>query len=45
MHPERPSAAARDRGIAAMKGAMPEGDADVQMMLDFLAASNRGIVR
>jgi UDP-N-acetylglucosamine acyltransferase len=31
--------------IAALKGALPEGDVDVQLMLDFLAASNRGIVR
>jgi UDP-N-acetylglucosamine acyltransferase len=31
--------------IAALRGATPEGDADVQAMLGFLAASTRGIVR
>jgi UDP-N-acetylglucosamine acyltransferase len=31
--------------IAALLGATSEGDADVQTMLDFLAASTRGIVR
>lgn len=35
---------ARD-AIAALRGALPEGDPDVQAMLDFLAASTRGIVR
>ena len=32
-------------GIAALKGSTPEGDADVQVMLDFLAAARRGIAR
>jgi UDP-N-acetylglucosamine acyltransferase len=31
--------------VAALLGAVPEGDADVQTMLDFLAASTRGIAR
>ena len=31
--------------IAALRGAVEGGDADVQAMLDFLAASTRGIVR
>lgn len=31
--------------IAALAGSTPDGDADVQAMLDFLAASRRGIVR
>lgn len=31
--------------IAALKGSTPDGDADVQRMLDFLASSQRGIVR
>jgi UDP-N-acetylglucosamine acyltransferase len=31
--------------IESLKGQGPDGDADVQMLLDFLAASNRGIVR
>jgi UDP-N-acetylglucosamine acyltransferase len=31
--------------IAALKGSTPDGDADVQVMLDFLAASRRGIAR
>ena len=31
--------------IDALKGALPDGDADVQLLLDFLAASTRGIVR
>jgi UDP-N-acetylglucosamine acyltransferase len=31
--------------IDALRGALPEGDADVQAMLDFLAASTRGIAR
>jgi len=31
--------------IDALRGALPEGDADVQTMLDFLAASTRGIAR
>ena len=31
--------------IKALRGALPEGDADVQAMLDFLAASTRGIAR
>jgi UDP-N-acetylglucosamine acyltransferase len=31
--------------IEALKGQVPDGDADVQQLLDFLAASNRGIVR
>ncbi|HSN32709.1 MAG TPA: acyl-ACP--UDP-N-acetylglucosamine O-acyltransferase [Ideonella sp.] len=35
---------ARD-AIAALRGALPEGDPDVQAMLDFLAASSRGIAR
>ncbi|HET9642656.1 MAG TPA: acyl-ACP--UDP-N-acetylglucosamine O-acyltransferase [Burkholderiaceae bacterium] len=35
---------ARD-SIAALKGCVPDGDADVQLLLDFLAASTRGIVR
>jgi UDP-N-acetylglucosamine acyltransferase len=33
------------RDIAALKGEVPDGDADVQAMLDFLAAAQRGIVR
>jgi len=32
-------------GIQALRGALPEGDVDVQAMLDFLAASTRGIAR
>jgi UDP-N-acetylglucosamine acyltransferase len=35
---------ARDE-IAALKGGLPDGDADVQLLLDFLAAATRGIVR
>ena len=31
--------------IEALRGALPEGDIDVQAMLDFLAASTRGIAR
>ena len=31
--------------IAALHGALPEGDADVALMLEFLRASERGIVR
>jgi UDP-N-acetylglucosamine acyltransferase len=31
--------------IEALKGELADGDVDVQMLLDFLAASNRGIVR
>jgi UDP-N-acetylglucosamine acyltransferase len=31
--------------IEALRGGVPDGDADVQMLLDFLAASTRGIVR
>jgi UDP-N-acetylglucosamine acyltransferase len=31
--------------IEALKGQVPDGDTDVQMLLDFLAASTRGIVR
>ncbi len=31
--------------IAALKGVVADGDADVQTLLDFLAASTRGIVR
>ena len=31
--------------IAALKGSTPDGDADVQVMLDFLAAAKRGIAR
>ncbi len=31
--------------IAALKGAVDQGDADLALMLDFLAASTRGIVR
>ena len=31
--------------VKALLGDLPEGDADVQAMLDFLAASTRGIVR
>ncbi|MCA0241725.1 MAG: acyl-ACP--UDP-N-acetylglucosamine O-acyltransferase [Proteobacteria bacterium] len=31
--------------IAALKGSTPDGDADVQVMLDFLASSKRGIAR
>jgi UDP-N-acetylglucosamine acyltransferase len=31
--------------IAALKGGVAGGDADVQLLLDFLAASTRGIVR
>ena len=31
--------------LAALKGALPEGDADVELMTAFLAASTRGIVR
>jgi UDP-N-acetylglucosamine acyltransferase len=31
--------------VTALLGALPEGDADVQAMLDFLAASTRGIAR
>lgn len=36
--------AARER-IAALLGSVEGGDADIQVMLDFLAASTRGIVR
>ncbi len=32
-------------GIAALKGSTADGDVDVQVMLDFLAASKRGIAR
>jgi len=32
-------------GIAALRGAVPDGDADIALMLDFLAAAERGIVR
>jgi UDP-N-acetylglucosamine acyltransferase len=31
--------------IAALRGGLPEGDGDVQLLLDFLAASTRGIAR
>jgi UDP-N-acetylglucosamine acyltransferase len=31
--------------ITALRGTVADGDADVQMLLDFLAASTRGIVR
>jgi UDP-N-acetylglucosamine acyltransferase len=31
--------------IQALHGALPEGDADVQAMLAFLAASTRGVAR
>jgi UDP-N-acetylglucosamine acyltransferase len=31
--------------ITALRGALPDGDVDVQAMLDFLAASTRGIAR
>jgi UDP-N-acetylglucosamine acyltransferase len=31
--------------IAALRGALPEGDADVALVSDFLAAATRGIVR
>ena len=31
--------------IQALRGDLPEGDIDVQAMLDFLAASTRGIAR
>jgi acyl-[acyl carrier protein]--UDP-N-acetylglucosamine O-acyltransferase len=31
--------------IAALKGTVAEGDADVQLLLDFLAAATRGIAR
>jgi UDP-N-acetylglucosamine acyltransferase len=31
--------------IEALKGSVPDGDADVQVLLDFLGASSRGIVR
>jgi UDP-N-acetylglucosamine acyltransferase len=31
--------------LAALRGALPEGDVDVALMLDFLAAATRGIVR
>jgi UDP-N-acetylglucosamine acyltransferase len=31
--------------IAALRGALPEGDADVALLSDFLAAATRGIVR
>ncbi|HEV8312343.1 MAG TPA: acyl-ACP--UDP-N-acetylglucosamine O-acyltransferase [Burkholderiaceae bacterium] len=31
--------------MAALKGSVADGDADVQLLLDFLAASTRGIVR
>ncbi|MFT3821086.1 MAG: acyl-ACP--UDP-N-acetylglucosamine O-acyltransferase [Rubrivivax sp.] len=31
--------------IAALKGSAPDGDGDVQVMLDFLAAAKRGIAR
>lgn len=31
--------------ITALKGQVPDGDADVDVMLDFLAAARRGIVR
>jgi UDP-N-acetylglucosamine acyltransferase len=31
--------------IAALLGRVPEGDADVRLLLDFLAASTRGIAR
>jgi UDP-N-acetylglucosamine acyltransferase len=33
------------QAIAALKGTVAEGDADVQAMLDFLAASTRGVAR
>jgi len=33
------------RAIEVLRGAMPEGDVDVQAMLEFLAASTRGIAR
>ena len=33
------------QAIAALLGAVPEGDDDVQRMVDFLAAAQRGIVR
>lgn len=31
--------------IAALRGSVPDGDADVQLLLDFLAASTRGLAR
>ncbi|WP_217495681.1 hypothetical protein [Staphylococcus aureus] len=31
--------------ITALKGQLADGDADVQLLLDFLAASTRGIAR
>jgi len=31
--------------IAALKGSTPDGDADIRVMLDFLAAAKRGIAR
>ena len=31
--------------VNALRGALPEGDIDVQAMLDFLAASTRGVAR
>ena len=31
--------------IAALRGTVPDGDADVALLLDFLAASTRGIAR
>jgi UDP-N-acetylglucosamine acyltransferase len=31
--------------INALKGQLADGDADVQLLLDFLAASTRGIAR
>jgi UDP-N-acetylglucosamine acyltransferase len=33
------------QAIGALRGAVPEGDVDVQAMLEFLAASTRGIAR
>jgi UDP-N-acetylglucosamine acyltransferase len=33
------------QAISGLRGAVPEGDIDVQAMLDFLAASTRGIAR
>jgi len=33
------------QAIAALRGAVPDGDGDVQLLLDFLAASTRGIAR
>ena len=33
------------QAIAALHGALPEGDSDVRLLLDFLAASTRGIAR